>query len=285
MILKEFLMQEAFPFQTVTPVAPPAGYIGGKKQLAQRIASILEQIPHRQYAEVFVGMGGVFFRRRLVPKAEVINDRSGDVVTLFRILQRHYPQFMDTLKFQVTSRREFERLGACDPSTLTDLERAARFIYLQRLAFGGKVTGRNFGVDQNGPARFNLNTLGSVLEEVHERLARVVIENLDWRVFIERYDREDVLFYLDPPYFGNEGDYGAGVFSRGDFADMAAMLKGLRGRFVLSLNDRPEVREIFTAFNIVPVPLTYTISGGRPKDVGEVIILDRKEPAPANLPA
>ncbi len=92
-------------------------------------------------------MGGVFFRRRNVPRAEVINDRNGEVVNLFRIPQRHYPQFMDTLKFQVTSRREFERPeGLRDPATLTDLERAARFIYLQKLAFGGKVAGQNFGV-------------------------------------------------------------------------------------------------------------------------------------------
>lgn len=105
-------------------------------------------------------MGGVFFRRQLVPRAEVINDISGDVITLFRILQRYYPQFMETLKFQVSSRKEFERLSNCAPSTLTDLERAARFLYLQCLAFGGKVSGRSFGVDTTGPARFNISRLG-----------------------------------------------------------------------------------------------------------------------------
>ncbi|HTV67500.1 MAG TPA: DNA adenine methylase [Rhizobiaceae bacterium] len=277
-------MQDSFSFQSVTPIAPPASYLGGKKQLAQRLAAIIEQIPHNLYAEVFVGMGGVFFRRRLVPKAEVINDRSGDVATLFRILQRHYVQLMDVMKFQLTSRREFERLAACDPSTLTDLEKAARFLYLQRLAFGGKITGRSFGVDTTGGARFNINRLGPVLEDVHERLAGVVVENLDWSVFIDRYDRGGVLFYLDPPYFGNEADYGAGVFARADFTRIATRLEQLQGRFVLSLNDRPEVREIFQAFRIIDVPLTYTIHGGKGSDVREVIIMDWKEPAIANLP-
>jgi len=120
-------MQEHFNFTTVRAVSPVAGDIGGKKQLAQRIASLIEQIPHQLYAEPFVGMGGVFFRRSLVPKSEVINDISGDVITLFRILQRHYPQFLEVMRFQLTSRREFERLVKTDPSTLTDLERAARF--------------------------------------------------------------------------------------------------------------------------------------------------------------
>jgi DNA adenine methylase len=63
-------MQDNFHFSEVRPVSPPAAYLGGKKQLAARIASMLEQIPHDLYAEPFTGMGGVFFRRRLVPCAE-----------------------------------------------------------------------------------------------------------------------------------------------------------------------------------------------------------------------
>ncbi len=101
-------------------------------------------------------MSGVFFHWQLVPRSEGINDISGDVTTLLRILQRCYPQFMETLKLQVSSRKEFERLSNCNPSTLTDLERAARFLYLQRLACGGKVSGRFFGVDTTGSALLRL---------------------------------------------------------------------------------------------------------------------------------
>lgn len=277
-------MQEGFSFTSVHPVSPAASYIGGKKQLAQRVASVIEQIPHSVYAEPFVGMGGVFFRRRLAPKCEVINDISGDVITLFRILQRHYPQFMETLKFQVTSRREFERLKACDPSTLTDLERAARFLYLQRLAFGGKVAGRNYGVDTGGSARFNVTRLGPLLEDIHERLAGVQIENLSWSDFIDRYDAPGTLFYMDPPYFGCETDYGKDVFSRADFERIAARMAAIKGRFMVSLNDTPEVRSIFSAFKICDVALTYTIGSGQAKPVGEVIIMDRKIPTVSNMP-
>ena len=275
---------DLFDFTSVRPVTPPAPYLGGKKQLAQRIASLLEQIPHSLYAEPFVGMGGVFFRRTLIPRSEMINDRSGDVATVFRILQRHYPQLMEVMKFQLTSRREFERLAATDPTTLTDLERAARFLYLQRLSFGGKIAGRSFGVDTSGPARFNIARLGTILEEVHERLSGVVIENLDWSDFIDRYDRPDTLFYLDPPYWGCENDYGKNVFSRDTFAEMADRLSRIKGRFMISLNDCAGVRETFARFPMVPVGLTYTVSGGSGKDVGEVIILDGRKPMPANLP-
>jgi DNA adenine methylase len=233
---------------------------------------MIAEIPHQLYAEPFVGMGGVFFRRTRVPRAEVINDRNGEVVNLFRILQRHYPQFMDTLKFQITSRREFERLKACDPATLTDLERAARFIYLQRLAFGGKVSGQNFGVDTTGSARFNLTRLAPVLEDVHERLAGVVIENLGWLEFIDRYDRPGTLFYLDPPYFGSEGDYGKALFSRDQFAAMAERLARLKGTFVLSINDVPEIRAIFGDFRMEGAELNYSVAGGKGTAAKELIV-------------
>lgn len=252
---------------------PVAGYIGGKRQLAKRLVAAISQTPHDTYAEPFIGMGGVFFRRTSMPRAEVINDRNGEVVTLFRILQRHYPQFMDMLRFQISSRKEFERLKASDPTTLTDLERAARFLYLQRLAFGGKVSGQTFGVSVGMSARFNLTKLAPTLEEVHERLAGVVIENLDWLEFIDRYDRPGTLFYLDPPYHGGEGDYGRGLFERDQFEVMADRLRRLKGKFILSINDVPDIRKAFVGFGIDDVELTYTVGGGdKAKPAKELII-------------
>lgn len=259
-------------FEAIEPVRPPAAYIGGKRRLAERLVAKIAATPHGIYGEAFVGMGGVFFRRRSRPRSEVINDRSGDVATLFRILQRHYPQFMDTLRFQITSRREFERLKASDPATLTDLERAGRFLYLQRLSFGGKVDGRVFGVDPGRSARFNLTRLAPLLEEVHERLAGVVIENLDWAAFIARYDRPDALFYLDPPYWGSEGDYGRDLFGREQFERMADMLRAIKGRFILSINDVPEIRTIFTGFALETAELDYTVGGGKGRPARELII-------------
>lgn len=251
---------------------PAAGYIGGKKQLAKEIIRCIDRIPHETYAEPFVGMGGVFLRRQRAPKGEIINDRSGDVATFFRILQRHYVPFMDMLKWQLTGRAEFERLKAANPSTLTDLERAARFLYLQRTAFGGKVAGRNFGVDTAG-GRFNVAKLESILDALHERLAGVTIEQLPWAEFIARYDKADTLFYLDPPYWGGERDYGEGLFDRADYAKMAGVLSRLKGRFILSINDVPEIRKAFAGFATRKVTVTYTLAGSnKAPRAGELII-------------
>jgi DNA adenine methylase len=269
------MSESNFCFRPVRPVHPAAAYIGGKKQLAQRLAAMIAAVPHETYAEPFVGMGGVFLRRERVPRCEVINDISGDVATFYRILQRHYEPFMDMLRWRVTGRAEFDRLMATDPSTLTDLERAARFLYLQRTAYGGKVAGRNFGVSPGAPGRFDVGRLAPILDELHDRLAGVVIERLPYGQLIDRYDSPATLFYLDPPYWGSETDYGAGVFARQDFASLAEQLAGIAGRFILSVNDVAGTREAFDAFDIEAVSLTYTIAGGQGTTAREIIVTSK----------
>lgn len=254
-------MKEVLTLERICPVRPVAPYIGGKRVLAKTIAERIAGMEHSLYVEPFIGMGGVFFRRDRRAKVEVINDISSDVANLFRILQRHYQQFLDVLKWQIASRVEFERMIRQAPDTLTDLERAARFLYLQRMGFGGKVMGRSFGVNATGGARFDLTKLVPMLEDVHERLAGVTIERLSFDQLIPRYDRVFALFYIDPPYWGCTDDYGKDVFSEADFMLLRDLLRGLQGRFILSLNDVPAVRDIFGEFALEPVELTYRVSG------------------------
>lgn len=194
----------------VRPISPVAGYVGGKRQLSKLLVPMIESIDHGLYAEPFVGMGGVFFRRTARPRVEAINDLSRDVAIFFRVLQRHYQAFLDMLKWQLASRAEFDRLMQVDPDTLTDLERAARFLQVQRLGFGGKVAGRVFGVAPSGPARFDLTKLVPLLEAAHDRLCGVWIECLPYAEFIPRYSRPETLFFVDPPYWGTEHYYGKG---------------------------------------------------------------------------
>ena len=219
--------------------------------------------------------GGIFLRRTWRSQAEVINDISTDVTTLFRVLQRHYVPFMDMLRWQITSRTEFERLRAANPETLTDLERAARFLYLQRTSFGGKVAHRHFGVSPGTPARFDITKLGNLLEAAHERLAGVVIERLPYAELLPRYDRPGTLFYLDPPYWGCEEDYGAGIFAPEDFARLAGLLAALKGPFLLSLNDHPGVRATFAGFTMEEITTTYSIGSRSRSGVGELLITNR----------
>ncbi|WP_336981566.1 DNA adenine methylase [Altererythrobacter fulvus] len=259
-------------FEAVDPVRPVAPWLGGKRNLAKRLVARINAVPHDTYAEAFVGMGGVFLRRDRRPKCEVINDASQDVANLFRVLEHHYVAFTDMIRFQISSRANFERLSKQDPETLTDMRRAARFLYLQRLAFGGKI-GRNqsFGVAPGRPGSFDISKLTPMLQELGERMAGVTIECLDWQAFVRRWDRPNTLFFLDPPYFGFENKYGAGLFDRSQFEVMAQILAGIRGRFILSLNDHPEIRRIFAAFDLEEVGTTYT-TGPKAKAARELII-------------
>ena len=272
------VMKESTALKQIQPVKPVAPYIGGKSRLAKEIIGLINAVEHTTYAEAFVGMGGVFLRRSYQPKSEVINDYNFEVANLFRVLQRHYVAFLDMIKWQITTRAEFNRLCETDPATLTDLERAARFLYLQKLAFGGKVSGKNFGVDPVRGGRFDVTKLQPMLEDLHERLSGVTIECLDYKAFIKRYDRAGTLFYLDPPYYGCEGDYGKELFSRDEFKLMAELLSDIKGKFILSLNDHLMVREIFDGFHFKEVQTTYTISGvNNNKRMGELLITNFKE--------
>jgi DNA adenine methylase len=245
----------------VAPTRPIAPYLGGKRNMAKRLCALIEATPHDFYGEPFVGMAGVFLRRSSKPPAEAINDLNREVYNLFRVLQVHYVHFMEMLRLQLTMRAEFERLTAVDPATLTDMQRAARFLYLQRLAFGGKPTSQHFGVTRSGPARFDVTRLQPMLEELHERLAGVRIECLPYGDFIRRYDRPGALFFIDPPYVGGEEDYGKGMFSRADYEALSDLLERLQGRFILTLNDVPLVRETFGRFKFEELTHTYRVSG------------------------
>jgi DNA adenine methylase len=270
---RQSVKQAGLTLMTITKTQPLSGlapWLGGKRHLARRLITRIEAVPHVCYAEPFVGMGGVFLRRPHKAKVEAINDWSRDVATLFRVVQRHRDALIEEIAWRVASREEFTRLVATNPDTLTDLERAARFCYLQYNAFGGKPGTRSFGRSALSPARWDAGRIEQRLREVSQRLAGVTVERLPFADFIRAWDRPTTLFYCDPPYWGCENDYGPDLFSRGDFEQLAATLKGLQGRFILSINDVPEIRELFSWARIEEEPVTYQV--GKTKHVVELVI-------------
>ena len=248
-----------YEFGVVDTLKSVAPWTGGKYRSYKIIVERIMQTPHRQYAEPFVGMGGIFLRRPVVVKYEFINDYNKDVSNLFRVLQRHYDVFTDAVQFLVSSRDEFERQVNTNPDVLTDVERAVRFYYIQRICYGGQSISPCFGVDRKRTGRFNIKKLESDLKALHNRLSGVVIECLSYESFIPRYDDTDTLFYLDPPYYGSENGYGPGLFNRDDYVKICILLHNLEGRFLMSLNDTPEIRGIFSTFNIETIDSLYTM--------------------------
>ncbi|WP_331458410.1 DNA adenine methylase [Burkholderia latens] len=163
-----------------------------------------------------------------------------------------------------------------------DIQRAARFYYLQKSCFGAKLEGQTFGTATTTPPGLNLLRIEEELSAAYLRLANTFVERLDWAACIDRYDRPHTLFYLDPPYYETEG-YGV-AFPFAEYEKMAEWLRTLKGRAIVSLNDHPDIRRVSDGFHIETVPIHYTVGGGKGVERNELIIFSWNDAAqPAGL--
>lgn len=253
--------------------APMVRWVGGKRRLAPHILPLFPD--HSCYVEPFAGAAALFFLKEPV-KVEVLNDVNGDLVTLYRVVQHHLEEFVKHFKWALASREIYKWLQITPVESLTDIQRAARFFYLQSLGFGGKVEGRTFGTATTSKAALNLLRLEEQLSAVHLRLHQVFIERLEWSACLQRYDRPHSLFYMDPPYWSTTG-YGVN-FGLEQYDQMAELMGRMKGKAVVSVNDIPEMRAAFKGHHIKRVSIRYSVgasgSGRDPK--GELIICNFK---------
>lgn len=233
----------------------PLNYIGGKRRLAKRIVSLTP--PHTTYVEPFAGGAQVLFAKP-PSEVEVLNDLNDDIVTFFRVCQHHHEELVRYLKYTVMSRSLFALYSKQDPTTLTDVQRAARFLYLQKNAFGGKVRARNFHFGVTRRPNYNLERLPELLDAVATRLSKVQIESRPYEKVLSAFDRDTTFFYCDPPYVGV--DFYSHNLEDDDFSRMSELLANIRGKFLLSINDHPVARHAFGRFECLEVPVSYTLS-------------------------
>jgi DNA adenine methylase len=179
------------------PIVP---WIGGKRRLAKHILPLFPA--HTCYVEPFCGAAALYFLKT-PSKIEVINDINGELVNLYRVVKHHLESLSASSNGHWSAVRFTMAVQDTPEETLTDIQRAARFYYLQKQAFGGKVADHTFGTLQPVP-RLTCCALRKNCRW-HLRLSRTLIEHLDWHQCIERYDRPHTLFYCDPPYWGTEG--------------------------------------------------------------------------------
>lgn len=255
-----------------SPIIP---WMGGKRRLADRIFPLFPQ--HSCYVEPFAGGAALFFLRQVPAEVEVLNDVNGDLVNLYRVVQHHPEEFVRQFKWALSSRQVFKWLQLTDPQTLTDIQRAARFYYLQQSAFGAKVEGQTYGTATTTPPGLNLLRIEENLSAAHLRLSQTYIEHLSWQDCIKKYDREHTFFYMDPPYWETEG-YGV-PFGFEQFEEMARVLGQLKGKAIISLNDHPAIREVFSAYHIEKTDLKYTVGGGGKSPAASEVLIFSWNPA------
>jgi DNA adenine methylase len=218
-------------------------WIGGKKLLRK---AILEQFPETgtfdRYIEVFGGAAWLLFYKESHAKMEVYNDINGELVNLFRIVKYHPDALQKELDWILMSREQFfDALRVT--SGLTDVQRAAHFWVVIRESFGANC----HSFRANGRDMIKAIEL---LREASVRLNQVVIEHLDFEHLFKTYDRDSALFYLDPPYYDAERYY-PDRFQPEDHTRLKTALDNIKGRFILSYNDCPEIRTLYEGYTMV----------------------------------
>lgn len=238
-------------------------WVGGKKLLRKQIAEIIPQNIER-YVEVFGGAGWVLFYKDKYANIEVYNDYNSELVNVFKCAKYHTPELQRQLKYILNSRESFKQfLEEYKIEGLTDIQRAVRFVMILKTSYGSKMT--TFGAKPT-----NLNNVIEYLDLIQKRLERVVIENKDFEELIKQQDRKDTLFYLDPPYYNTEKYYQI-KFTSDDHIRLNNALKSIKGKFILSYNDCPFIRQLYANYNIKEVTRNNNLSL-KNKEFKELII-------------
>ena len=236
-------------------VNSPIRWIGGKSRLRKQVIAVLPS--HTCYVEPFAGAAWVLFAKP-PSKVEVLNDIDQELINFFRVLKHKPEELITSFEWELASRAEFKRLAALDPEKLTDIQRAHRFYYIIMAGWGGELDYPRFQTSITDGGHGNrligaLNHLKQRLEPVHKRLRTVIIENLDWRECIDRYDRVTTVMYLDPPYPGNKCNYAHNMRDWQAHWELSERLKSTKCKWILSSYDVPEIRKLYAGFNTISV--------------------------------
>lgn len=195
---------------------------------------VLPMIPqHVCYCEPFAGGLAVLLAKER-SKVEVVNDINGDLVALYRNLQFHLPALLKEMRWMFSSRQG-----------LTELQRASRFLLVNRTSFAGGMSSYAVAKTAGGGAALDRKGLSRVLANAHRRLDRVVVEHLPYERCLGNYDSKDSFFFLDPPYLDAPTKAYAG-FSAADMRGLRKRIEKLKGKWLLTVDDSPLNRELFS---------------------------------------
>jgi len=221
-------------------------WIGGKKALRDEIL-VRFPLGYKRYIEVFGGGGWVLFHKPPGRDFEVYNDFNANLTNLYRCVRDFPEQLISELTYTLNSRLDFEyirKIMHTRASELPDVKRAAYFYQVIRQSYAS-------GLDSFGAQPHRMWNNFPVIRAACARLQSVVIENRDFEKLIHQYDRSESFFYCDPPYYSTEDYYEEVGFTARDHERLAETLCGIDGKFLLSYNDCPEIRELYSRDGII----------------------------------
>lgn len=270
------------------PASPFIKWAGGKTQLLTAFEALYPPAERvERFIEPFLGGGSVFFhvRRFLKPRRAMLFDRNPDLITTYRAIKEDPEAVIDLLLALKAKHSEahYYKVRAQDASTLTDVQLAARFIYLNKTCYNGlyRVNSRNqFNVPMGRYVRptivdpANIHSVSKSLADVH----------LGHKPFshIKRVARTGDFAYFDPPYDPISASasftaYTTASFNSDDQAELARTYEELHERgclLMLSNSDTPLIRKLYSGFHIHRVPARRSINTRADKrgSVWEVVV-------------
>lgn len=250
----------------------PIARLGGKRNLRSKIISKMP--PHRCYVETMCGGAWVFFGKQ-PSEVEVINDLDSDLINFFWVVKYAPHALKYELAWDLVSRELFQkyRKELIEYPELCNVRRAKDFYYTVKCGFGGM--GGTFGYGKTEGPRLNFKEVDRIIHDTYERLLKTYIENLNYSDLIPRYDSPDTLFYVDPPYLTVSSKRYIQYWTRKDYEELNSILRGIKGKFMLSLNRVPLFEEeLFKGFNIEVVTTTYSLNNKAPKKAEELLIMN-----------
>lgn len=253
----------------------PIRWVGGKSRFRKHIIPLIPE--HSCYVELFAGAAWVLFGKP-PSSVEVLNDIDQELINFFRVLKQKPTELIHSFEWELVSRAEFERLAQSDTTQMNDIERAHRFYYLIMAGWGGELDYPRFqtSISDGGHGNRLIGALKHLQERllpVYERLKTVIIENLDWRACLERYDNPKTFMYIDPPYPENGCNYKHNMQDWQEHRELATRLSQLKSRWILSSYDIPEIHNLYTGYNILSV---QTYSGMRTKKEASERVVNRE---------
>jgi DNA adenine methylase len=220
----------------------PLSYYGGKQQLAKTILGLIPE--HRLYCEPFLGGAAVFFAKE-PSKVEIINDTNGEIINFYEVMQRDFSALEKEVAISLHSRKRHRQARVIyeNPEMFDRVKRAWAVWMLANSSYGCALDG-GYGYDRTGGTSKKLdNKRASFSIDYAIRLQRTQIECCDALRIIQSRDTPDAFFYIDPPYVGaDQGHYDG--YTQEDFDNLLKLLKGLKGKFLLSSFRNENLREI-----------------------------------------
>ena len=220
----------------------PINWYGGKYYMAKNIIEIFPK--HKMYVEGFGGAAHILFRKEK-SELEVYNDLHSGLYLFFKLLRENNEEFIRILSLTPYSREEFENSKQWMYEE-DEIEKARKF-YVRTMQSVASNGGWCYAKSKSrrGMCQSVSRWLGNIeenLEGAIERLKEVQVENLDILELIKKYDKEDTLFYLDPPYISDTRkqkksyDY---EMTDEQHKELVDTLIGIKGKVVLSGYDHP----------------------------------------------